>query len=72
MNSNTLPYLLWPRASHQGSDTAVQPLGSPPKGLMGTFVNLNRMEAMGNVADTARPDTFSLLLRNEWCMWTDC
>lgn len=59
-----LTYFLWPRASYKSYDIAVQSFGSLPKGLMGTFVNLNRTEGMLNVADAARPDILSHLVTN--------
>ena len=60
----TLTDFLGPRANHQGCDTAVQPPGSLSKGLIDILINLNGSEGMGKVADIARPDILSYLLRN--------
>lgn len=55
---------LWPRASQQGCELLGPASGSLPKGLMDIFISLNGSEGMGKVADTARPDSLSYLLRN--------
>lgn len=57
-------YFLWPGASHQGWDSAVQPLGFLPEGLMGPSVHLKGTEGMVNAADRTRPDILSHPLRN--------